>query len=1285
MDKYPHDGKGAPPPYAAASSRHSGPRRRHVSPIDAAKHVGRKEKRKDLFRCRINDDVLFQVPDPQHSGSSRIHDSHPDPSLEVHASTLECLIAAARSCSYFAAQRLYPDEKVIAHQIVKRETGFGIGPYETDATEATIQLLTEALKRYEEDPAILWSLWMHQSVSFGWESATVLRKLEEWSNAFPPSRQAGGVWDEATVEAKMAAARKRLRPRAKLIGWAALVWGFARDIMVSYLLPDRVKRAGAAVVEYTHGGGGQDEESEHGNPGGDLYVHDPLLVASSQGLAESRFAKNGLLIAAGVLAVSAVVLPSIFKVPSGALNNVAASISAALMVWVFQTIHGPTDRVARTRTIFNVSGHFHAMIMPSTNNSIDSGSSKSNGIQPTLTPDWVQDMVMLVGEGMKAGARGVKAAAERGLAAARAGDEGARMMRVYTITVPMGMVYLALIPASLIFKPDGWLITKEGKQAMVSAGMAIVLSAPAVVFSGRPYPTKRALTAKATGFSDALCEVAGCGLCFLARPWQPQRGGVPQLLGAACAKTLPTITIAFFPVLTITITITITIHHRRHNHHLHPIARPAIATRPQHRHSSSLPLILSTRPFARRSLPRSAVAPSLRRVRQWQDPHACRLLPPAADVTPQQHRSCRRSSRAMDPASLKVTELKAELKKRGLAVGGLKKELIERLTEALERENAAEEPEEEEEEVEAEAEAEESPATVENATPNDKMEDVRVDESKEADTSSSTLAAEQSTERAEDVEMTAPEEKPAPEPAVEPAVPTEPPAEEASEPEQAPQAAAVETAEPTPTPNKETPKQSDAVLEPITTAPTPLQTPEVIQSIEADHSNRRKRSRSPSVRTEEVDAKKARVQEVLPGRDEESMTDAAPAISTDSPERERGRASPQRERSTSRSRDRSRSRSRGSDRRSRSRSRSRTRSPSQPRQRPSITASTKDARFKSLFNKQDSAAAVAHPTTAVITGAASPSRSDDDDIVSPSIHPATRALYIRELVRPLQESQLKAHLVQLASSRASSESASADDSILEMIYLDGIKTHCFAIFASVQACSRARNGVHGKLFPNEKNRKVLFADYVPEEKVAAWIAREKQNRGVRYVVTYGDSDDGVEAIHEEYSGMGNAGYGPNNSGSGPRGSVSGMSERSRAPIDAPSGPRGRGTTGTGTNAAPAARVVSLDELFLCTKTKPKIYYKPVDEATVKERIAKGPVEGEVRGRPARKPSSDSWRGGFGRGGRGGGGPGGPRRVGGDSWTSRDRDREFERRDWVRDGGRGDRRGPYRERSPAGRW
>lgn len=637
----------------------------------------------------------------------------------------------------------------------------------------------------------------------------------------------------------------------------------------------------------------------------------------------------------------------------------------------------------------------------------------------------------------------------------------------------------------------------------------------------------------------------------------------------------------------------------------------------------------------------------------------------------------------MDPSALKVTELKAELKKRGLAVGGLKKDLVERLTEAIEREKAeaASEPEEEEEEEaeeeeeeeqeEAGGESEEEQAEAEvvekpelkveeqdeapvdapegdgekEVTKDDddkpeeleKMEeDIKTEEEDkqvkgEPDTSASTeqttfastlLADEATDDSPEDVEMTTTEETKGPEIATEDKMEVEKSDDKPTGPTLLPPAPTVETAAATPIPTQEEPKQPENVLEPVTPAPTPLQPPEAVQSIEADLRNRRKRSRSPSVRVDEAEAKKARIHEETVGKDEIAMADA-PVISTASPER--GRKSP---------RDRSRSRSRT---RSRSRSRSRTESPSQSRQRPSIVASTKDARFKSLFNKEEAAA-----KNQTNTGAATPPRSEDEDETSPSIHPATRGLYIRELVRPLQESQLKTHLIQLASK--TTDPNSADPSVLESIYLDGIKTHCFAIFSTVQACSRARNGMHGKIYPNEKNRRVLFADYVPEDKIGSWIAREKDNRGVRFVITYGDSEDGVEAVHEEFSSGGNGGRGSIGGGGNRRGSGG------AAPIDAPAGPRGRssfpnnGSAGntftTGANAIPqGARVVSLDELFLSTKTKPKIYYKPVDAATVKERIAKGPVEGEVRGRRvggrgggggdvgAGAGNSDSWRGG----------------------------------------------------------
>ncbi|KAK6526510.1 hypothetical protein TWF694_005093 [Orbilia ellipsospora] len=63
-----------------------------------------------------------------------------------------------------------------------------------DSTMAIVHLLQEALNIYDDDPDALWSLWMHQSVSFIWESRLVIEVLQEWANIFQP------VGAEATEE-----------------------------------------------------------------------------------------------------------------------------------------------------------------------------------------------------------------------------------------------------------------------------------------------------------------------------------------------------------------------------------------------------------------------------------------------------------------------------------------------------------------------------------------------------------------------------------------------------------------------------------------------------------------------------------------------------------------------------------------------------------------------------------------------------------------------------------------------------------------------------------------------------------------------------------------------------------------------------------------------------------------------------------------------------------------------------------------------------------------------------
>jgi hypothetical protein len=248
------------------------------------------------------------------------------------------------------------------------------------------------------------------------------------------------------------------------------------------------------------------------------------------------------------------------------------------------------------------------------------------------------------------------------------------------------------------------------------------------------------------------------------------------------------------------------------------------------------------------------------------------------------------------------------------------------------------------------------------------------------------------------------------------------------------------------------------------------------------------------------------------------------------------------------------------------------------------TSIKQDARFRDLF-----APAAASPQRA------SPPRdiTMQDAEVTPALHAATSTLYIDGLMRPLQPTALRNHLASLASAPGTKESETIVD-----FYLDSIKTHCFVSFSSLTAASRVRSAIHGTVWPNERNRKNLRADFIPDEKIKEWIQVEEESRdragpAVRWEVTYETTDD--DEITATLAEVGSAPSGRRESGfnrTPPLGPRRDMEQLARRPSNVAPAPPSR----------PGQGFKPLDELFESTTTKPKLYYLPVPRSIADKRL-----------------------------------------------------------------------------------
>ncbi|KAJ5562806.1 DNA-binding SAP [Penicillium sp. DV-2018c] len=347
------------------------------------------------------------------------------------------------------------------------------------------------------------------------------------------------------------------------------------------------------------------------------------------------------------------------------------------------------------------------------------------------------------------------------------------------------------------------------------------------------------------------------------------------------------------------------------------------------------------------------------------------------------------------------------------------------------------------------------------------------------------------------------------------------------------------------------PEEKSTVSAPQTSGfNTELSTPLPAEEALEDTRKRKRRSQSPAPTQEEIANRKARAQEAAPQemvKDEQSSTSIKPEAQKPAEDQTNDERA---ETSTA------------------------TRK----------TPTKQDARFRNLFAPASAAPQRASPPQDVTM---------QDAEVTPALHVATATLYIDGLMRPLQPAALRNHLASLASAPGTQEPETIVD-----FYLDSIKTHCFVSFSSLTAASRVRSAIHGTVWPNERNRKNLRADFIPDEKLKEWIQVEEESRGragpaVRWEVKYETADDGeVTATLAE---VGSTSSGRRESGfnrTPPLGPRSDMEHLARRPSNAAPAPPSR----------PGQGFKPLDELFKSTTAKPKLYYLPVPRAVADKRL-----------------------------------------------------------------------------------
>lgn len=274
---------------------------------------------------------------------------------------------------------------------------------------------------------------------------------------------------------------------------------------------------------------------------------------------------------------------------------------------------------------------------------------------------------------------------------------------------------------------------------------------------------------------------------------------------------------------------------------------------------------------------------------------------------------------------------------------------------------------------------------------------------------------------------------------------------------------------------------------------------------------------------------------------------------------------------------------------------------SRPKSHPSAVEHTGDKNLQNFIGLGDHTLSEIQPKSPDRLVDEQSSRATDN---LPSLHEPTRALYIRNLTRPLVPTTLQSHLL---SKLARSQPDDSAEPMISIFFVDPVKTHCFVIFAAASDAREVRRSIHDRVWPDEKMRKALWVDYVDPTDVLRWISLEEaasQTRGhgiKKWEVVYHDVGGVRQAeLYEVGKGPMQAKDNYDSTSTLTKRTLTSSSlvpEKSSSERQDLSNTESPAKIGGGSHA-----FKTLDELFSGTSTKPMLYFQTVDRHAYHKRL-----------------------------------------------------------------------------------